>query len=524
VVTGKSDTEHLDVQAAKVDELLRKWQALSDQISFHVLFEMSPLPTAVTHIQTGLIIDVNDAFCRITQYQKNELIGNRTTDLGFYASEKRNKFIQQLSETGEVRDFEMDFKLRDGSVGYSDIYAKQFDIDNESYILSMFFNKTPEKKLQRQFIEAQKMEAIGKLAVGIAHDFNNLLMGIEGNVSLMQLSLSESHPYHSHLEKISRYVESCNQLTKQLLGYARQEKYQIVPLNLNQLVEETTESFKRTRKQITIDKVLDPGLMPIEADAVQMRQLLYNLYINAADAMPNGGKLSIKTATIGREEIVGKAYQLHKQTYVSLIISDTGTGMDEVTQAHLFEPFFTTKKIGQGTGLGLASVYGIVKSHAGYIDVESTLGQGTMFQIYFPASTMRPRHIQKKAAEPVTGSGNVLLIDDEIEVLHIASQLLEKVGYTVFTASSGAQAIDTLNSIDVKIDLIILDMVMPEMDGGATFRRIRSVDPNIKVLLWSGYQSDERINRLLDQGCVGFIQKPIDINLLSKKLSEVLNK
>jgi len=523
-VTEKSDTRRFNVQTTKDTGLRKKKQAPGDQhpIQFDMLFELSPLPIALTHGETGEIIDVNDAFCRITQYQKKELIGNLTFDLGFYSKKDREKFLKQLSKSGEVRELELDIKLKDGSIGNAEVYAKLFDVENKPYILSAFYNKTPEKRLERQFIEAQKMEAVGNLAGGIAHDFNNLLMGIEGNVSLMLLSLDASHPFRRQLEKISDYVESCNQLTKQLLGYARQEKHEVVALNLNQLIEDTAESFKRARKQITVNMALDPAIMPVEADAVQMRQLLYNLYINAADAMPSGGVLSIKTAIVGRADFVGKAYKPPKKRYVSIVIADTGIGMDENTLAHLFEPFFTTKKIGQGTGLGLASVYGIVKSHAGYIDVEAAPGQGAAFQIYFPASAKKPRSPQRKFKAPVVGSGNLLLVDDEKEILDISSQLLEKIGYTVFTATSGAQALEILNLDGVEIDLVILDLVMPEMDGGVAFQRIRSINPDVKVLLWSGYHSDERVARLLDQGCVGFIQKPINISLLSKKIAEIL--
>lgn len=512
------------MQTTKDTEPQMKRQASGGHhpIQFGMLFELSPFPIALTHAETGEIIDVNESFCRITQYQKRELIGNRTADLELYSKPDRKKLLGLLSESGEVRELEMDFKLKDGSIGNSEVYAKLFEVENKAYILSTFYDKTPEKRLERQFIEAQKMEAVGKLAGGLAHDFNNLLMGIEGNVSLMLLSLDASHPYRRQLEKISDHVESCNHLTKQLLGYARQEKYEVVALNLNQLIEDTAESFKRARKQITVNMALDPAVMPVEADAVQMRQLLYNLYINAADAMPSGGVLSIKTAIVGSENFADKAYTPPRKRYVSITIADTGIGMDENTLAHLFDPFFTTKKTGQGTGLGLASVYGIVKSHAGYIDVDSGPGQGAVFEIYFPVSAKKPRSFKRKSTAPIAGNGNLLLVDDEKEILDISSQLLEKIGYTVFTAASGAQAIEILNLEGVEIDLVILDLVMPEMDGGMAFQRIRSIRPDVKVLLWSGYHSDQRVARLLESGCVGFIRKPINISLLSKKIAEVL--
>ena len=364
----------------KIENRLRQ-----SNYKFHTLFDLSPQAISLTKLNTGQLIDVNNKFCHLTGYSKNELIGKSTTDLGFYSDGDRSKFLKELYESGEVRFFEMNFRIKSGAFLNSQMFAKIIELENEQLILTVFYDVTKERKLERQFLQAQKMETIGTLAGGIAHDFSNVLMGIEGYVSLMMLNIENSHPHRAMLEAISEHVKSCTQLAKQLLGYARKENNHIGPINLNQLVEETCIALKGTQKHIKVSMDLMPNLMLINGDAIQIRQVLYNLYINASDAMQNGGKLSIKTVNIAHEELTSRTYKPKKGNYVSIEISDTGIGMDENTMNQLFEPFFTTKESGKGTGLGLASVYGIVKGHAGYIDVESQLGKGTKFSIHFPA-------------------------------------------------------------------------------------------------------------------------------------------
>jgi len=260
------------------------------------------------------------------------------------------------------------------------------------------------KKLEAQLQHAQKMEAIGTLAGGIAHDFNNLLMGIQGNVSLMAMDIDSTHPHYKRIEK---QVQSGVKLTQQLLGYARKGRYEVKPIDLNQLVEETSETFSRTNKEITIHQELAKDLFAIEADLGQIEQVLLNLYVNAADAMHGGGNLILKTMNTAHKDMKGKLYDPKPGNYVLLTVTDTGTGMDKETIERIFDPFFTTKKMGRGTGLGLASAYGIIKGHGGYIDVESNKGRGTTFSIYLPASEKK---IQKaiKTAEPfIRGTGTV---------------------------------------------------------------------------------------------------------------------
>ena len=331
------------------------------------------------------------------------------------------------------------------------------------------------------------MEAIGTLAGGIAHDFNNLLTGIQGNVSLMLMDINFTHPYFKRLRNIEKQVQRGAKLTSHLLGYARKGKYEIKPIDLNQLLERTCETFGRTRKQIAIHRELSGHLFTIEADSGQMEQVLFNLFINAADAMPRGGDLFLKTVNVTNENMRGKLYEPEPGDYVLLTVTDTGAGMDKDTIGRIFDPFFTTKEIGQGTGLGLASAYGIIKGHGGYIDVESKKGHGTTFLIYLPASEKEAQKVVKTAEKDIGGKETILLVDDEAFILEVSRDMLEAKGYRVLLAGDGKEGIAVYKKNRDEIDIVILDMVMPYMGGGEIYDRLKEINPDIKVLLASGF-------------------------------------
>ena len=368
------------------------------------------------------------------------------------------------------------------------------------------------------------MEAIGTLAGGVAHDFNNLLMGIMGNVSLMLLDIDSTHPHYKRLKVIERQVQSGSDLTAQLLGYARKGRYVVKPTSLNKLVEETSEMFGRTKKEITIHRELAEDLYDINGDQGQIEQVLFNLYMNAADAMPGGGELILKTMNTTHKEMKSALYDPQPGNYVLLMVTDTGVGMDEETQERIFDPFFTTKEMGRGVGLGLASAYGIIKSHGGYIDVDSRKGHGATFRIYFPASAESPNHVVKKDEKVIRGTGTVLLVDDEEVVLEIGKELLEAIGYRVIIAKDGEEAMEIYTKKGCEIDIVVLDMVMPHMDGGGAYDRMKEINPDVKVLLSSGYSIDSQATEILKRGCDGFIQKPFNVSELSRRIKEILEK
>ncbi|MBW2075274.1 MAG: response regulator [Deltaproteobacteria bacterium] len=384
---------------------------------------------------------------------------------------------------------------------------------------------TQRKRLEAQFQQASKMETIGTLAGGIAHDFNNLLMGIQGNVSLMLMNMDATHSYYERLRSIEKQVQSGAKLTSHLLGYARKGRYEVKPIDLNQLVEEASDTFGRAKKEITIHRELAEDLLTIEADHGQIEQVLLNLFVNAADAMPGGGDLILKTKNTTHEDMRGKLYDPKPGNYVVLTVTDTGMGMDQQTRMRIFDPFFTTKEMGRGTGLGLASAYGIIKGHGGYIDVDSKKGHGTTFSIYLPASGKKA---QKAAVQTpdhiIRGTETVLLVDDEEPVRQVGRELLEAMGYRVLIARDGKEAIEIYKQNQDEIDIILLDMVMPKMGGGEVYDRIKEINPDIKVLLLSGYSIEGEADEILDRGCNGFIQKPFDIKELSYKLRDLLNR
>ncbi|MCX5845658.1 MAG: PAS domain S-box protein [Deltaproteobacteria bacterium] len=379
------------------------------------------------------------------------------------------------------------------------------------------------EKLERGLLHAQKMEAIGTLAGGIAHDINNLLMGIQGYASLILLDSDVGDPYYKKLKSIEEQVKSGSDLTGQLLGFARGGRYEIRPTDLNEVVRKTSTMFGRTRKEIAIHQKYQEDLWPVEVDRGQIEQVLLNLYVNAWQAMAGGGELYLETANIVLDENYAKASSVAPGKYVKISVTDTGTGMDEKTRARIFEPFFTTKEMGRGTGLGLATVYGIIKGHKGIINVYSEKGQGTTFNLYLPASEKEVIRERKVSDTFLTGKETVLIIDDEEMILAVTREMLESLGYKVHTAGRGREAINAYSAKQEEIDLVILDMIMPEMGGGETFDHLKEINPDIKVILSSGYALNGQANKIMERGCRAFIQKPFTVMSLSQRVREVLD-
>lgn len=381
---------------------------------------------------------------------------------------------------------------------------------------------TEKERFESQFQQAQKMEAIGTLAGGIAHDFNNLLMGIQGRASLLMSGIDESHPQYDHLAGIEQYVQSAADLTKQLLGFARGGKYEVLPTDLNIIVAETATMFGRTRKKIRIEKHLARDLWAVEVDRKQVEQILLNLFVNAWQAMPSGGTLILETANIEIGTDATVQFKFTPGRYVRASITDTGCGMDEETRQRIFEPFFSTKERERGTGLGLASCYGIIKNHNGFIDVESEIGQGSTFSIYFPASDKEILTEPQDTSLAIAGKGTVLMVDDEKMILDVCAPMLASLGYSALTAATGREAIQIFQEKREVIDLVILDMIMPDMGGGEVFDRMKAIDSGVPVLLSSGYSIDGQATEIISRGCDGFIQKPFNTKQLSEKLAEIL--
>jgi two-component system cell cycle sensor histidine kinase/response regulator CckA len=379
------------------------------------------------------------------------------------------------------------------------------------------------KKMEDRLQQIQRLEGIGTLAGGVAHDFNNLLMGIQGNVSLMLLDIERDNPHYSKLKSIESCVQGGSDLTRQLLGFARGGKYMVRPLDFKEILKNTARMFGRTRKEISIHEKIEPNVWAVMADRNQIEQVLLNLYINAWQAMPDGGHIYLEAKNVELEIAFAQTLNIPAGRYVRISVADTGTGIDEAIQSRIFEPFFTTKEIGRGTGLGLASAYGIIKNHDGAIDFTSTIGQGTTFYIYLPASDAAVQKVQTTMADLTTGTETILLVDDEKVIVQVNKPMLEKLGYKVLTAGGGREAIEVFNANHELIDMVVLDMIMPDLNGGAVFDHLKSVKPDVRVLLSTGYSISGQAEEILARGCTGFIQKPFDIKMLSEKIREILD-
>jgi len=379
------------------------------------------------------------------------------------------------------------------------------------------------QRLKAELMQAQKMEAIGTLAGGVAHDFNNILMGIQGYVSLLMMEFAKDDSRRLKLQKIETQVQSAAGLTRQLLGFARGGKYEAKPIDVNALVKNSSEVFGRTKKEVAVSARYQDDIWPVIADAGQLEQVLLNMYINSWQAMPDGGDLYLETRNIFLSEDEAAAHGVTAGLYIKISVTDTGVGMDETTCRRVFEPFFTTKEVGRGTGLGLASAYGIISHHGGFIDVESRPGKGSTFHVYLPAAeNARPEPAREEEKELQRGKETILVVDDEPMNTTVMKEILESLGYQVLCAGSGQEAMSIFMIKHKIIDLVILDMIMPGMGGGATFDALREIKPAVKVILSSGYNLDGEARRILDRGCNGFLQKPFLINELSEKIREYL--
>jgi PAS domain S-box-containing protein len=536
--------EDRTVQMTKINQRLQQEisqrnqveQELSDTNKFltSILESSSSLSIVSTDLEQNILF-WNKGAENLFGYKAGEMVGRHKIGI-LYPDEKvreevediRSLITEKKSVRRELREITKDgrtiwvnlnltprFDERGNVMGILGIGE---DITERKYA------EEEQRKLEAQLQYVQKMEALGTLAGGIAHNFNNLLMGIQGYTSSMLQETDQTSPLYEQLVSIERLIDSGSLLTRQLLGYAREGRYEIRSLDVNRLVKETSETFGMTRKHITVHRSLADDLYHVRGDQGQIEQILWNLYANAGDAMPSGGELFLTTRNVSGTQMAEKPYPVKPGSYVLVSVEDTGTGMDKETMERIFEPFFTTKDRTEGTGLGLASVYGMIKAHSGYIDVRSQRGKGTSFDIYLPAAEgeapeERPHH-EKIGKEKET----LLLVDDEPLILEATQKMLESLGYTVLPAKGGREAIETFQAHHEHIDMVILDMIMPDMNGDQVFEHLKTINPAINVIVTSGYGIDGKTSAMLKRGCDGFIQKPFDIKDLSEQVRNILDK
>ncbi len=488
--------------------------------------------------QDGCFTFVNHQFEKLLDFSSENLIGTRFEDILHTGDiSKAADLIRFEKYERQINDGQyMHFRFKKAKTGNSrsdpyesfafmelkatPIYLPASD-DREEFngVYAVARDVTERISLEDQLRQAQKMEAIGTLAGGIAHDFNNILMGIQGYASLVRSGFDPESEEYKRLANIDEYVFNGAEMARQLLGFAMKTCQETGPINLNYLLKMSAKMFGRTKKDIVIEQYLEKDLWSTIVDEGQIKQVLLNLFVNAWQAMLDGGKIIIKSENIVMDECGFE----NPGTYVKVTVSDTGIGMDDEIMIRIFDPFFTTKTRGQGTGLGLATAYGIIKSHKGIFKVESKPGKGSSFMFFLPAAQTRVDtcKVPEKNKIIFSGKGSVLLVDDEKGVVEVCSEMLESLGYQVKAVSSGSEAIEVLKTGNLQIDLVILDMVMPQMNGWQTFEKIRKIDPEMKVLVSSGYSRESEIEKIMKQGCDNFILKPFDVTTLSEKLNEV---
>ena len=476
------------------------------------------------------ILYVNPAFEKISGYRRHEVIGRTPNILN--SGRQDSGFYQELWSTiptGKVWQGRFVNKRKDGTFYTEDatitpVRNENGDIAN---YVSVQRDVTHELQLEEQYRQAQKMEAVGRLAAGIAHDFNNLLTAINGFATLIQSELSAADPLQELVEKILHSGQRAADLVRQLLAFSRKQSVKPQVLNLNTVVNNMDKMLQRIiGEHIVFETILTPELWPVKADPSQLEQVIINLAVNASDAMPDGGQLIIETANV----VISSDYAVgHLDTqpgeHVLLRVKDTGTGMSAEVKEHIFEPFFTTKEVGRGTGLGLATVFGIAKNINGHIWVESELGQGTTFNIYVPRVTAPTpiSFVSGLAAAIPQGMETILLVEDETLVRELAARVLRQQGYKVLDVEDGPKALQLVQHYGQDIHLLLTDVIMPQMNGKTLAEQLKTVQPELKILFTSGYTNNSITLRGVLEPGVMFIQKPFSPIDLTRKIRQVLD-
>jgi PAS domain S-box-containing protein len=497
------------------------------EAKFARAFNANPSGMAITTLQ-GRVVDVNEAFLRTLGYTRDEAIGRTTVELGLWRSqEERTRAVQETQEHGRVQQIEIEGRTK-GSAPRTLLYsAELIELEGVPHVLVLTTDITERRQLEDQLRQAGKMEAVGQLAGGVAHDFNNILTAILGYADLLAEGLPAADQRREDLEEIRKAAQRAAALTRQLLAFSRKQVLEPRALDVNLLVDNMDKMLRPLLgENIQLRAVPAPKLHAVRADPNQIEQVILNLAVNARDAMPKGGKLTIETANVDLDEhYAARHATVVPGPHVLLAVSDTGTGMDAATQARIFEPFFTTKDPGRGTGLGLATVYGIVKQSGGSIWVYSELGHGTTFKIYFPALNAPAERLARPSAPVLglVGIETILLVEDDEQLLHVAHRTLEARGYTVLTAGRGDAALETARRHSGPIHLLLSDVTIPDMDGRTLAATLRAERPEVRVLYMSGYADQAIVRHGVLDAALAYLPKPFTTEAIARRVREVLD-
>ena len=528
------DKFFIEFTASIANEVIHKHEEFQSLITSNDLSRgiVNSAPIGIIFIdQEGVVVFENPAMSAILKTQPQQdssLIGKKILSISSSGRQQFRKSIEELLAGNSVYGFETEYESMDGNPRQLEFHGatRRGSAGEVIGAVLMCLDLTNYKLIESQLRHAQKMEAIGTLAGGIAHDFNNLLTGIMGNVELAMIKMNSGDDIKENLDNIFMSSKRAADLTSQLLAFGRRRMELPKPLNLLKCVNDAVKVLKRTIDPLINIEIIDKAVLHnIYGDEGQMNQLLMNLLINARDSMPEGGTIEIVSENIVIDD---DYYIVNKESlsghFYRLTIKDTGTGIPEEIMKQIFEPFFTTKKQGKGTGLGLAMVYGIVKGHHGWIEVDSKLGAGTKFIVYLP---LTEDQVELKPAEVsislTGGSETILLTDDESFVRDLGKELLENFGYTVMTAQDGVEALETYRQNRDKIDLLILDLSMPKKSGRETLRELLEFDSEVKVIVSSGFDKTGPVKSLLDMGAKTFVQKPYRLDKMLTEVRKVLD-
>ncbi|MBI4681775.1 MAG: PAS domain S-box protein [Nitrospirae bacterium] len=510
------------VELKKAGDVLR----LSEE-KFSKAFRSSPTLMAISTMKEGRFIEVNNAFLHTFGYEREEVIGRTSAELGIWADpEERNKVMDRLVKSGMIKNEEIVFCKKTGEELAMLWSVEVIDIEGRQCILAVAQDITERKKLEARLLQAQKMESIGQLAGGIAHDFNNILTAIIGYAYIVKTNMADDDPLKSNLDQILSSSNRAANLVRSLLAFSRQQISNPVPVNINEIIEDLVKMLLRILGEHIELKLALSGDLTVMADRVQMDQVIINLCTNARDALPDGGALTIRTGNIRLDKEFTELYGYERPgEYAFISVSDTGTGIDKKMKDRIFEPFFTTKEVGKGTGLGLSIVYGIIKQHNGYITCFSDAGKGTTFTAYLP---MVISGVKETAAEEIPDSEKatetVLLAEDEEDVRELTKQILSAAGYKVIEAVDGEDAIDKFISNRDRVDILLLDVIMPKMNGQEVYSKAKEMKPDIKAILVSGYPADFIRKKIILQNGLNYVSKPLAPKDLLKKIREALGK
>jgi PAS domain S-box-containing protein len=493
----------------------------------HLETILESMNEGIVEVSTGRVVYANSAAVKLFALPLENLLSAEPRELFDEAARNRidtlmNRNTEKSPVVGLARPLELHGRQ---------IVIRSFPVEVEAdTTILLITDVTDQRDLEYQLQHVRRMDAIGNLAGGIAHNFNNLLMGIQGNVSILLQDKKMGEPGYDELAGIERCIDSGAKLTRQLLSFAKGGRYSLDLVDINDIVAKSLSMFARTRKEIHVVRHLRVECAMAEVDAAQIELALMDLYVNAWHAMSRGGTLTVSTAHVTLTDTFVKPYHLTAGRYLKIEVNDTGAGMDEKTIERVFEPFYTTRPVGEGTGLGLASVFGIIKKHQGIITVDSQVGHGTTFNIYLPAARIlqKPRECDKlrvvvtPAKLPEKGSGTILVVDDEEYILNADKAMLNELGYEVLLANGGQEALRVFAENKDRINLLILDLIMPDMGGEIVYDRIKSLRPDVRVILSSGYSLEGQAEAILKKGCDGFIQKPYNLTQLANKIQEIL--